>query len=102
MGQLVHPHPRKQGDTLNIASCHSFEHPWFLQELVLYSALYCCLICSIVFSHFVDQFSHCVIYTSQIVQLEEKDTQTKLEILFKKNLYPMAIRLLLFAVNTCV
>ena len=28
----------------------------------------------------------------QIFQLEEKDTQTKLEILFKKNLYAMAIR----------
>ena len=32
------------------------------------------------------------VFLFQLFQLEEKDTQTKLEILFKKNLYAMAIR----------
>ena len=31
-------------------------------------------------------------FSSKVFQLEEKDTQTKLETLFRKNMYDMAIR----------
>jgi hypothetical protein len=33
-----------------------------------------------------------IILSLQLFHLQEKDTQTKLEILFKKNLYVLAIR----------
>eukprot|EP01135_Chromosphaera_perkinsii_P001580 Nk52_evm50s207 gene=Nk52_evmTU50s207 len=38
-------------------------------------------------------FIICSQRTNSFIQLEEKDTQTKLDILFKKNLYPLAISL---------
>ena len=33
-----------------------------------------------------------ILFPLQLYQLQEKDTQTKLEMLFKKNLYVMAIK----------
>ena len=36
-------------------------------------------------------FSVTPVFCVQIYQLQEKDTQSKLEILFKKNLYQLAI-----------
>ena len=36
--------------------------------------------------------STCANPTSQLIRLDENDTKTKLETLFKKNLYPTAIK----------
>ena len=44
------------------------------------------------FHFFYISVGACHIHLLQIFQLEEKDTQTKLETLFKKNMYDMAIK----------